>query len=112
MPAIRTAIFTGGAVGSWEACLCLPRSIQADPNADHSDSVTVLLATALAAGVTPAELETAVRGLSSRPGAQSGGRPEDSSRARRRETAPRIWANDDGLTAGRNPPHLKARQSA
>ena len=54
----------------------------ADPNADHSDPVTVLLATALAAGVTPAELETAVRGPSSRPGAQSAGRPEDGSRGR------------------------------
>ena len=54
----------------------------ADLNADHSDPVTMLLATALAAGVTPAELETAVRGFSSRPGAQSGGRPEDGSRGR------------------------------
>jgi len=39
-----------------------------------------LQATALA--VTPAELETALRGPSSRPVTQSGGRPEDGSRGR------------------------------
>jgi hypothetical protein len=85
----------------------------ADLNADRSDPVTVLLATALAAGVTPAELETGVRGGFWRPG------PHPRSVLRtalgsgaRGESAPRIWANDDGMTTDRIAAYLNPRQSA
>jgi len=85
----------------------------ADPNADHSDPVTVLLATALAAGVTPAELETPFGGSPRGQGPnQVGVLKMALGGGARGETAPRIWANDNGLTTDGIAAYLKPRWGA